>query len=215
MKILMNTGGIASTNCFVLADENTKQAAFFDAPDHTTAPLLDQIDKRGWSLTALYLTHGHFDHIAEHDLITTRFPAARVYLHALDAPKLRDPHALPFPLPFQIASRDPDELLTDGQEIYIGSMQGRVIHTPGHSPGHVAFYFAEQNVIVGGDLIICGSVGRTDLPDSDVQMLNTSVRKIVALPPTTRLLPGHCQRSTIADELETNAYVKALVAGLD
>jgi len=210
LKILMNTGGIASTNCFVLADESTGRAALFDAPDHTTGPLLDAVDREGWMLESLFLTHGHFDHVADHSVVSTRFPDAKVWLHPLDVPKLRFPHALPFPLPFTIPAREPDLLLNDDQTIQVGSLTGRVMHTPGHSPGHVVFYFATEEVLVGGDLIICGSVGRTDFPDGDVEQLNASVRRVIALPAATRLLPGHCDASTLAEEMKSNSYVRRL-----
>src|SRR2546430_2618417 len=122
MQILMNTGGIAVTNCFVIADETAKQAVLFDAPDHTTEPLLE------------------------------------------------------------------------------------VIHTPGHSPGHVMFHLASEKILIGGDLIIGGSIGRTDLPDSDHAALEDSIRKIMKLPAETRLLPGHGDISTLEAERESNTF---------
>src|SRR5450631_3300744 len=100
MQILTHTGGIASTNCFVVADDTTGQAVLFDAPDGTVAPLLDEVQKRGWDLIGLWLTHGHFDHIADHAVVTRRFPKARVLIHALDEPKLIEPTSRFFQLPF-------------------------------------------------------------------------------------------------------------------
>ena len=70
MKILMNTGGLAQTNCFLIADEATKQAVLFDAPDSTVLPLMGQARARGWEVVGLWLTHGHFDHIADHEVVT-------------------------------------------------------------------------------------------------------------------------------------------------
>lgn len=211
MQILMNTGGIAATNCFVVADEITKEAVLFDAPDHTVEPLLDEIARRGWKLIGLWLTHGHFDHVADHLVVTERFPDAKVLLHQLDAPKLENPQASSFVLPFTIPARSPDALLADGQKLKIGSLELEVIQTPGHSPGHVMFYFAVENVLVGGDLIIGGSIGRTDLPDSDHAALEVSVRKIMKLPPETKLLPGHGDVSTLGDERDSNAYVREIL----
>src|SRR5271167_4835449 len=93
MIVLTNTGGVAMTNCYLIADELAKVAVLFDAPDHTAAPLLDEAAKRGWDVTGLWLTHGHFDHFADHAVVKERFPKARILLHALDAPKVKDPDA--------------------------------------------------------------------------------------------------------------------------
>src|SRR4029079_3872020 len=113
--IAMNTGGIAGTNAFLIADEASKQAVLFDAPAHTVGPLLDEVERRGLDLIGLWLTHGHFDHVADHKVVTDRFPKARVLMHELDAPKLRDPRSTVFVLPFTIPPREPDELVADGQ----------------------------------------------------------------------------------------------------
>jgi glyoxylase-like metal-dependent hydrolase (beta-lactamase superfamily II) len=208
MTILSNIGGIAATNAFVIADEASGDAVLFDAPDHTIAPLLDEIASRGWHLIGLWLTHGHFDHVADHAVATKRFPDAKVLIHPLDEPKLKNPKLTRFHLPFTIPPRSADGLLTDGQSLTIGSMPVQVIHTPGHSPGHVCFYLPSEKVLVGGDLIIMGAVGRTDLPDSNEEHLFESLRKVMKLPPGTRLLPGHGHESTLQEERTENPYVQ-------
>jgi hydroxyacylglutathione hydrolase len=208
MTILTKTGGIAATNAFVIADEKSGEAVLFDAPDHTITPLLDDIEARGWRLIGLWLTHGHFDHVADHKLATDRFPQAKVLMHPLDEPKLKNPKMTRFPLPFTIPPRSADELLSDGQHLKIGSIAVDVIHTPGHAPGHVCFSLPAEHVLVGGDLIIMGAVGRTDLPDSNEDDLFESIREIMKLPPQTRLLPGHGKESTLASERESNPFVR-------
>lgn len=213
MQILSATGGIATTNCFVLADETARQAVLFDAPDHTVGPLLDEVGRQGWQLIGLWLTHGHFDHLADHALTKERFPAARLLMHELDAPKLRRPGSRLFPLPFEIPPGEPDALVSDQQELSIGSLSCRVLFTPGHSPGHVCFYFPNQGVLVGGDLIIAGSIGRTDLPDSDPEEMARSIQKVMALPPQTQILPGHGEPSTVEAEARSNPYVRAALSG--
>jgi len=207
--VLMNTGGLASTNCFLVADEAAKQAVLFDAPDHTTGPLLDEAQRRGWNVIGLWLTHGHFDHVADHVEVTKRFPDVRVLIHRLDEPKLLRPNSSGFPLPFTITPRRADGYLEDGQKLSIGSLECEVIHTPGHAPGHVMFHFPVEKLLVGGDLIIGGAVGRTDLADSSPAALYTSIRRVMALPRDTRLLPGHGDVGTLGDELDTNPYVRA------
>jgi glyoxylase-like metal-dependent hydrolase (beta-lactamase superfamily II) len=208
MIVLQKNGGIASTNSFLIADDETKEAVIFDAPDHTVGPLLNEAQKRGWKVIGLWLTHGHFDHVADHPEVIARFPDAKVFIHRLDEPKLRRPNSTMFMLPFSIQPRAADGYFEDGQKVHIGKLEATVIHTPGHSPGHVMFHFPNQQVLVGGDLIIMGAVGRTDLPDSDHAALNASIRKIIKLPPETRLLPGHGQPSTLGEEMQNNPFVQ-------
>src|SRR5688500_15055297 len=148
----MNTGGIAATNCFLVADESSKQAVLFDAPNDTVAPLLDEVTRREFELIGLWLTHGHFDHIADHKVVTDRFPGAKVLIHALDEPKLIRPGSAMFPLPFTIPPRRADALVEDGQTLELGNLRARVIHTPGHAPGHVMYYFEADGLLIGGDL---------------------------------------------------------------
>ncbi|HEY7087783.1 MAG TPA: MBL fold metallo-hydrolase [Tepidisphaeraceae bacterium] len=211
MQILMNSGGIAMTNCFVIADEDAKVAVMFDAPDHTAGELLDEVQRRGWNLIGLWLTHGHFDHIADHQVVTSHFPEAKVLIHRLDENKLKQPNSSVFELPFQIPARAADAYVDDGQKLSIGNLQAEVMHTPGHSPGHVMYHFAQQNVLVGGDLIIGGSVGRTDLPDSNHSQLEASIRRVMKLPDETRLLPGHGRPATLGHERQTNPYVQMAI----
>jgi len=213
MKVLADCGGIAETNCYLIADETAGKAVLFDAPNDTTAGLLDEAGRHGWDVIGLWLTHGHFDHVADHAVVTARFPKARLLIHRLDEPKLLMPVDKMFALPFEIPMRKADEYVEDGQELKIGNLTARVMHTPGHSPGHVMYYFAEQNVLVGGDLIIMGSVGRTDLPDSNYGDLQASIRKVMALPPGTQLLPGHGPPSQLADEAKNNPFVAEAMNG--
>src|SRR5437868_4324582 len=123
ITVLMNTGGIDSTNAYLIAHEPTKQAVLFDAPDHTAGPMLDEARRRGWQVIGLWLTHGHFDHIADHTEVTVRFPEAKVLIHALDEPKLHRPNSSAFRLPFRIAPRAADATLEDGQVLRIGNLE--------------------------------------------------------------------------------------------
>lgn len=207
----MNTGGIAATNCYLVADEASKQAVLFDAPNDTVAPLMEEAKRRGLDVIGLWLTHGHFDHIADHTEVTKAFPDAKVLIHRLDDGKLHRPNAMAILLPFKIPPRQADGYVDDGQKLKIGEIQIEVIHTPGHSPGHVMYYFPSEKALIGGDLIICGAVGRTDFPDSDPAQLDVSIRKVMKLPDDTRLLPGHCETSTLGAERENNMYVREAI----
>lgn len=210
MVTLVNTGGVAMTNCYLLADEAAGEAVLFDAPDHTTEPLLREVQKRGWNLVGLWLTHGHFDHFADHSVVRSHFPKAKILIHKLDEAKVAHPELQTrmFGLPFKIAPLEPDAFVTDNQKLKLGSLSAVVLHTPGHSPGHVAYHFPEQKILVGGDLIIGGSVGRTDLPDSRHADLEASIRRVMALPGDTRLLGGHGPESTLEDERQNNPFVQ-------
>jgi hydroxyacylglutathione hydrolase len=209
MFVMMNTGGIAGTNCYLVADEASKQAVIFDAPNETVGPLLDEAQARGFDVIGLWLTHGHFDHIADHALVTARFPNAKVLMHRLDEPKLKQPQSATLVLPFEIPPRAADGYVQDNQELSIGPTPVHVVHTPGHAPGHVMYHLPSAKLLVGGDLIIMGAVGRTDLPDSDEEQLFKSIRRVMQLPPDTRLLPGHGDVSLLGEELESNPYVRA------
>ncbi len=210
MFILTNTGGIAMTNSFLIADEAAKQAVIFDAPDHTVDRLLEEADRRGWEIAGLWLTHGHFDHFADHTRVKKRYPAARILIHAADEPKAQHPELQTrlFGLPLTIEALKADAHVTDGQQLKIGTIAATVIHTPGHSPGHVCYYLPDEHVLVGGDLIIGGSVGRTDLPDSDHSQLEASIRKVMRLPPATQLLGGHGEPTSLDYERTHNPFVQ-------
>ena len=210
MQVLTNTGGIAMTNSFLIADETAKEAVIFDAPDNTAGVLLDQAAKRGWDVIGLWLTHGHFDHFADHALVRQRFPKAKILVHQLEAAKVAHPEVQLrlFGVPMKIEALKADEYVTDGQILKIGSMEVQVIHTPGHAPGHVCYYLQSEKTLVGGDLIIGGSVGRTDLPDSNHLHMEASLRKIMALPPETRLLGGHGEATTLAEERQHNYFLR-------
>jgi glyoxylase-like metal-dependent hydrolase (beta-lactamase superfamily II) len=213
MTVFTNTGGIAMTNCYLVADEAARKAVLFDAPDHTVGPLLDEARKRHWEVIGLWLTHGHFDHLADHAMVKKRFPNARVFLHQLEAPKAQDPDAQTrmFGVALAIPPLQPDAWVTDNQQLSIGSLPVCVLHTPGHAPGHVAYYFSNDKLLIGGDLIIGGSVGRTDLPDSDHAQLEDSIRRVMALPAETRLLGGHGPASTLAEERHGNHFVRQIL----
>lgn len=208
MEILRATGGIAQTNAWLIADESAKQAVLFDAPNDTTLPLLNECRKRGWDLVGLWFTHGHFDHIADHAVVTREFPGAKVLLHRGDLDKLTGAYPMLFPLPFVIPPRQPDAFLEDGQELRIGDIKVSVLHTPGHAAGHVVYHLPDEGILVGGDMIIQGAIGRVDLPDSNFSQMRASLRRIMDLPEETTLLPGHGSPSTLLRELHGNCMLQ-------
>jgi glyoxylase-like metal-dependent hydrolase (beta-lactamase superfamily II) len=198
------------TNCYLVVDESTQQGVLFDAPDHTVEPLLKEALSNHWDIAGLWLTHGHFDHFADHHIVKERFPDCQVLIHKSDEVKVMHPELQTrmFGLPFSIPPLKADAYVTDKEMLKIGRLETQVMHTPGHSPGHVAYYIPAESVLIGGDLIIGGSVGRTDLPDSDPEELQESIRKVMALPPGTRLLGGHGEVTTLERERKSNPWVQ-------
>lgn len=215
MIILSNGGGIAQTNAFVIADEKAKQAVLFDAPDHTAGRLMEEVKRRGWDLIGLWLTHGHFDHIADHAVVSKAFPKAKVLIHRDDEEMLQraSMQSELFGLPFVVPDRSADGYVEDNQVLTIGDLKVHALHTPGHAPGHIAYWLAEEKVLVGGDLIIGGSVGRTDLPGANPAAFIDSLRRVMKLPGETKLLPGHGEVSTLGDEGKNNPYLRELIGG--
>lgn len=168
------------------------------------------LQKQGVKLTAIWNTHGHFDHVYDNARWKTEFDVP-LYAHPNDAfflQHLRE-QALWFGLPAP-AVVTPDKTLEDGQELRVGELRVKVIELPGHSPGSVAFAFDDH--LISGDVIFTDSYGRTDLPGADASQLAASLRRIYELPPATRLLPGHGETTTVEREHQFNAAARALMA---
>jgi hydroxyacylglutathione hydrolase len=207
-KIVMNTGGLVETNAYLIADEATKAAAIIDAPETTTADLLTVAKQNNYDVHYLLLTHGHWDHISDHKVVTDAFPNAKVLIHKLDEPKLQRPGSLLFELPYAILPRDADEYIEDGQKIHIGHITLAAMHTPGHAEGHVCLYSNEHAVLFSGDLLMDGAVGRYDLPDGNVELLKKSLHRVMQLPDDTEVLSGHGPGTTIGRQRNGNPFIR-------
>jgi hydroxyacylglutathione hydrolase len=208
MKIYMNTGGLAETNAYLLANESAKVAAIIDAPEGTTASLISIARQHGYDVQYLLLTHGHWDHISDHAVVTEAFPKARVMIHQLEEPRLQRPGGEMFELPYEIPSRSADAYLEDGGKIHIGNITLAAMHTPGHAAGHVVLYASEQETLFTGDLLMAGGVGRYDLSDGDEITLRQSLHRVLLLPDSVRVLSGHGPATTIGRERMGNFYVR-------
>ena len=207
MKIHVNTGGLAATHSYLIADEAAGVAALIDAPQNTIGPLIKIARHFGWDVPLLLLTHGHWDHISDHRVYTDHYPDGKVLMHRLDEPKLQQPGSQIFHLPYRIEPRSADGYIQDEQEQIIGSIRLKGIFTPGHSPGHIAFYCADQNLLFGGDLLFAGSIGRTDLPDSDPHAMRESLARVMKLPDKTLVYPGHGPQTSIGEERRNNPFL--------
>ncbi len=208
MKIYNNTGGLAETNAYLVVDEGTRVGAIIDAPEGTTASLIAIAKDAGVDVQYLLLTHGHWDHLSDHAVVTEAFPKAQVLIHQLDEAKLQRPGSLLFELPYQIPARDADGHIDDGQKIHIGGVTLAAMYTPGHCEGHVVLYSNEHAVLFAGDLLMAGAVGRYDLPDGDVGLLKKSLHRVMLLPDKTKVLSGHGPATTIGNERNGNPFIR-------
>jgi hydroxyacylglutathione hydrolase len=211
MKIYMNTGGLAETNAYLLVDEASKVGAIIDAPEATTASLIAIAKEQGVKVEYLLLTHGHWDHISDHAVVTEAFPKARVLIHKEDEPKLITPGSVIFELPYEIPPRKADGYLVDGEKVHVGRATLAIMFTPGHCAGHVVLYGAEvgpQGTLFSGDLLMAGGVGRYDLPDGDEGKLQASLKHVMLLPDHVRVLSGHGPETTIGRERAGNHYLR-------
>lgn len=207
LSIITLVLGELENNVYLMADDATQEAAVVD-PSFESETILQEVEKRGWNLTTILLTHAHFDHIAGvRTLCAAICPPPSIYLHPADLPLYQvQGYAQDFgldlgDLPMQV------QLLADGQVLQLGETRLEVRHTPGHTPGHVIFYCAEDAVAFCGDLVFAGSVGRTDLPGGSSLLLIRSIRQsILPLPRSTRLLCGHGPETTVGDEMDSNPY---------
>lgn len=175
-------------------------------PGEDAERFLAEAARRGRRITAIWLTHAHLDHIAGVSAVH-RATGARIHLHPADRP-LYD--GLPeqgrwFGLEFE-PPPPPDVMLHQGQRLLVGETAFEVRHLPGHSPGHVCFVGAE--VVLGGDVLFEGSIGRTDLPGGDLEALLDGIRReLLTLPDATIVYPGHGPSTTIGREREGNPFL--------
>ena len=201
------TVGPLQENCYLLADTHTKEAVLID-PGDEAARLLEVLDDKGLTLRAVWLTHAHFDHVGAVADILERYPVP-LYLHPADAPLLE--HASASAARWGIPLKQPptDFLTLSGKQILtLGSLQAHCLFTPGHAPGHIAFYLPTEGIVIAGDALFQGSIGRTDLPGGDqAQLLESIRRELLILPPQTKVYPGHGPATTVGEEARSNPFL--------
>ncbi len=193
--------GAMANNTYLVADPDTGRAVVID-PSFDSEILLEEAAVRHWQITAIWLTHAHFDHIAGVRRLVDAFqPHLPVGLHPADIPLLRQSGGSRL-FGIQVDPVPPPAIHFDhGQQLRVGDQLVEVRYTPGHTPGHVVFYAADDGVVFCGDLIFFHGVGRTDLPGGDYQTLLRSLHtQIFTLPPDTRLLSGHGPETTVGEE---------------
>jgi hydroxyacylglutathione hydrolase len=206
--------GPLQTNVYLLLDPVAREAVIIDPSIETGEPLQRAMEWRasGIRLTAIWNTHGHFDHVYDNARWKKEF-GVPIYAHPADAfflEHLRE-QSLWFGLPApEITTADFE--INVGSSLQVGAYHAQILDLPGHSPGSVGFYFEPSAVCISGDVLFAGSVGRTDLPACSEADLANSVRQLYALPPQTQILPGHGESTTVGDEMRTNPVARQLLA---
>jgi len=194
-------------NCYIIADENTREAAIIDAP-FNAEPICEYLTANGLELKYIMLTHGHFDHITAVEGVLAKFPNAKVVAHescdvmfANVANNLTDRYCRK---PFTLTA---DVKVDDGDILNVGNVQVKVIHTPGHSCDSVCYLIDDK--LFSGDTLFRLEIGRADFPTGSLEEeLSSIVDKLYVLPSDTKVYPGHGEGTIIADEIAGNPHTK-------
>lgn len=203
MKYETFCGGIFETNCYLLHAPGGP--ILFDAPDGACAWL----EASGVTPKLLLLTHGHFDHVPDLAKIQRRF-GCEIGCHADTVPMISDPEffrRVGFQLEIEPAT--PDFLISAASSVNFAGADFDVLEVPGHSPGSLCFYSKADQLVIGGDVLFAGGVGRWDLPGGDAELLFRGIRtKLYTLDDAVTVLPGHGPATTIGAEKRSNPFVR-------
>jgi hydroxyacylglutathione hydrolase len=212
MDVRMFTVGPVAENCFIVRRDGADRAVVVDPGDEAER-LLRAIDELGVTIEAILLTHTHFDHVGAVAPVA-RATGAPVYCPALEVPVLADiMRFVPWAGFGPFESYDADETVQGGERLKLAGLGVDVLFTPGHSPGHVTFSIADEHVLLSGDVLFEGSIGRTDLPGGDGPTLMESIATLVErFPPETTVYPGHMGVTTIGREQASNPFLRQIAA---
>jgi len=204
MIVKTMTLGPVQANCYIVGCNTTKKAVIID-PGDDAPRILKAVKDLGVEITAILLTHAHFDHMAAADAVS-KATGLPVSVHPLDMPLLNTGGgALFFGIPVPSVPTNVAHL-SEGQEIPVGELTLRVLFTPGHAPGHVSFHEIDEKAVFDGDVIFAGSIGRTDLPGANYDDMMHSIELLLALPDETKLYPGHGPVTTVGREKTSNPW---------
>jgi glyoxylase-like metal-dependent hydrolase (beta-lactamase superfamily II) len=196
-------------NCTILGDPATKRAIVVD-PGGAFEQILAEVRNLGLTVTSILHTHAHFDHFLASTAIK-QATGARLCLHEADQ-RLWDMLDRQCEL-FGVASApvvEPDHYLHDEEKIPVGEAEGVALHTPGHTPGSMSFYFQSARLLLAGDTLFRGAIGRTDLWGGDFKAIERSIKeRLYTLDETTRVITGHGAETQIGREKDDNMYIRA------
>jgi glyoxylase-like metal-dependent hydrolase (beta-lactamase superfamily II) len=195
-------------NCTLLANLESREAIVVD-PGDEIADILARLARHHLTLKQIIVTHAHIDHIGGAAQLK-RVTGAPVLFHQADLPILdmleMQAGWLGIPTPEKVTL---DQSANDGLATGIPGLEAEVIHTPGHTPGSICLLFPKQELLLAGDTLFAGSVGRTDLPGGDTTTLMHSIHtRVLLLPERTLVVPGHGEETTLGQERETNPFLQ-------
>ena len=193
------------TNCYVLGDTETKEAFVIDAPAHGEK-IYEFVNELGWNIKAVILTHGHFDHILGLARLV-ELSNAPVYMHEAESELVNDKD---FNLTAYFIATVPnikiDKKLKDGEILFLGENEIKVINTPGHTVGGICLLTGD--ILISGDTLFENSVGKIDHPTGDMDLEIRSIKeKLMVLPDETRVYPGHGRDTTVGRERKENMFL--------
>lgn len=195
-------------NCYLVSCDKTKKAVLID-PGAGSKRISEWLKEKDLDIELIILTHGHYDHIGAVEYLRNELNV-KVAIHQDDAEMITDP-AKNFSklLGLNISLHPADIILQDNQEISVGEMTIKILHTPGHTPGGICI-LTEQGVF-SGDTLFDGSIGRTDFPGGDLKTLLKSIReKLLVLSDEIKVYPGHESATTIGEERKSNPYINGV-----
>ena len=202
--------GPLACNCTLLGDEQTHEAIVIDPGDEVNR-IHQRLTELGLKLKQILVTHGHIDHVGG-ALKLKRLTGAPIFMNENDLPLLAMMETQAAWLGIATPeTAPPDGSLTDGATVGLEHYPAQVLHTPGHTQGSICLHFAPLNLLIAGDTLFAGSIGRTDLPGGNFDQIIDSIHsRLLSLPDETRVLPGHGSVTTIGEERRRNPFLRTM-----
>ena len=199
--------GEIGTNCYLLYNKDNKRAVLIDPADEADK-IMEMIAVKNCTLTAILLTHGHYDHIGA-AVKVSKATKAPIYAGECEKEVIENPSInLSAMMGEHAISLIADKWLTDGEVIELAGITIRCIHTPGHTKGGMSYYVEDANILFSGDTLFAASVGRTDFPTGSMSELVRSIKsKLLILPEHTKVFTGHGESTSIAYEKQYNPFL--------